>query len=1347
MFNSNFASPPDLPSPNANMYDVDGLDESSFDLVDGANPTFDPNDFLNSDLMSSPAPTTAQLNFGSPVIFQNKAAQSPLPQFHPRSVVSSASPESSTQDSSSDSSGRRKRKSPSESSPGAVFGSYHSQNENSWSDQGLEMARGKRRPKHDSPVMKQEDASMGMLNNSMTQSFNIKSAANSPPAVPGAPASKTWSIGTPRSAGEQDLSAMPYRTRSPATFHFGIGSRDTTPPSAMPFDSTHNTPYMMMRDSPDTDPLSFPGRTPLGSMMDGFTMFSPAPAIQTTTNMGTVRPGDIGRQQIRLHVSPLGQKSRVETQIPIKLTLDPLPAHVKKMHLPTETIAKAKFLAKETRPSHDTLELSAMLVCTSAMEKPEHKAHALQIAREGSHLKRGVNPRRSSTGDTKKGGELDLSDPDSPMNGGPVRICDNCVSRERKRAGRKKAKKQEDEERWYEYEHDRIIMFNTTEYVEFHTPTPAKEPQYAENVSFSPEAKQIDAPMRIVCYCRHQQEKIGFQVIFTIKDFQGRIVAQVMTQSILITDDHKTHTHGVSSTPGLAVVDSANVSIPSFIPGGAVQPHGLPGRAYHSSTNLAGLSSQSFFNNIGNALAQGQRSATSMTPRNLSRPASPSGHTGPKKKRKGSSGQHKIPADLMMTRSDHEPITSTPTATSTSQVMASHVSPESGNFGFDTSMSFGGLTQQNTFNTTPPTPDPSIPQTVNHEKGDNYFFSAPNSAHPSRAPSPTSFARQQIGMYSNAVAAKPNAFSGIQFGANESHPPPTMYKIRPDRGPTSGNIEVVILGKNFNRNLEVMFGDNIATATTFWNSDTLVCLLPPAVNAGAVPVTFVTTDQRSFLPPSSSTLMFTYVNDGQQSLFELAIRLQCQAQTGQGSDHLQYAQNLINALSPGNNFTGGQAGGFNANMLSTGNAEDLMLSIINKVDLIDSPFKPYYEHRTDRGSTMLAVACRLGYERLVAALLARGADPDAADVGGFTPLMLAALCGHVSIVRRLILRGADPGLRNLRGMTAAELAPTPEVRQYVRHRRHYRSVSAGSLFVRSRANSATSTRSLWGPPSSSASSTMYSTEDESALESGNEDENDHIVHVSLSALASRRQSLAALQSRRGSEISRTGADTILSTPAAVPSENAPANTISMLTALRDQMTAQINALQQNLTSMQLSDLLQEQDLRAFGRRISTWGPMMRRVPSPRSASPASSEPPPPYHEACPDSADQDFDTKPPDVLVAESSHSAFTATLLPPSSAHDSTLRQRAAAESTAGKVTIGKTSPTGVEAAELRRIRLERLTPAKYDKNLWSIWFPLLIILVTWYFSGLQAPPFVSWLKSLNVTVTESFGKAFPAL
>lgn len=751
---------------------------------------------------------------------------------------------------------------------------------------------------------------------------------------------------------------------------------------------------------------------------------------------------------------------------------------------------------------------------------------------------------------------------------------------------------------------------------------------------------------------------------------------------------------------------------------------------------------------MNSSLAQGQRSTTSMTPRNLSRPASPTGHMGPKKKRKGSSGQHKIPADLMMTRSDLEPVSVPPAVTSAPQAMNTLVSPDTANFGFDANMAFGGLSQQSTFNTTPPTPEASIAPTKSREHADNYFYSAPNSAHASRAASPTSFARQQMGMFQTPASASGTQINSMAFGANESaQPAPIIYKVRPDRGPTTGNIEVVILGKNFHRNLEVRFGDSIATTTTFWNGDALVCLLPPTLQPGPVHVSFVNSGQRGYSPPNSAAPVFTYVDDTRQQLFELAIQLQCAAQLGPTADYVQFAQSILNATG-GNGFNGGQGGGFNGNVMNTGNTEQLIMAIINKVDLIDSPYKPYYDHRREGGPTMLALACRLGYEQLVAGLLARGADFDIADAGGYTPLMHAAYHGHTAIVRRLILRGADPTLRNLRGVTAAELASSLEVRHYVRHRRHYRSASAGTPYLRSRANSAASTRSLWGPPSSGASSTMYSTEDESAVDSSEEEDEevDVVAPIPISALASRRQSLAALQSRRGSELSPVSSAAMI--PSAGPqTESAAASTIAVFSAWRDQLTAQINALQQNLGSMQLSDLLHEQNLPALSRRFSQLMPTRRDTPSPpRTASP-SSDPPPPYHEACPDGVDNDFDTKPPEVFASQSQTQAgessrtTSASMMRPAPQE---IRQRFAQ----GTITIGKMSPTGEEAAELRRMRQENLRGVGQDRNLWYIWFPLLIIAVTWYlYFGMKAPPLTTWLKSFNDTVAESVGRALPAL
>ena len=60
----------------------------------------------------------------------------------------------------------------------------------------------------------------------------------------------------------------------------------------------------------------------------------------------------------------------------------------------------------------------------------------------------------------------------------------------------------------------------------------------------------------------------------------------------------------------------------------------------------------------------------------------------------------------------------------------------------------------------------------------------------------------------------------------------------------------------------------------------------------------------------------------------------------------------------------------------------------------------------------------------LAALLAAGADADAADDDGLTPLHLAAYAGHHDVVRALLAAGADAraAYGGADGVTAAELA-------------------------------------------------------------------------------------------------------------------------------------------------------------------------------------------------------------------------------------------------------------------------------------------------------------------------------------
>ncbi len=217
-----------------------------------------------------------------------------------------------------------------------------------------------------------------------------------------------------------------------------------------------------------------------------------------------------------LHVYPLPPKSRVETQIPVKLTLHPVPPGTSKIHLQTHTISKSKLVAKPTpEKSPDTLELHAMLVCTSAMQDPAKRGRA--FARAATFSTNGKREdRRSSSGDTTSSD----NDEDKPANGGPVHICIGCIERERKRAARKKTKNVEEEQLWQKDEAKRTIVFNTQEVKEWQEPSPPKTGEnvqspatYGQNAQFPETAVQVDIPMRIACYCRHQEEKIGFQYV------------------------------------------------------------------------------------------------------------------------------------------------------------------------------------------------------------------------------------------------------------------------------------------------------------------------------------------------------------------------------------------------------------------------------------------------------------------------------------------------------------------------------------------------------------------------------------------------------------------------------------------------------------------------------------------------------------------------------------------------------------------------------------------------------------------------------------------------------------------
>ena len=114
--------------------------------------------------------------------------------------------------------------------------------------------------------------------------------------------------------------------------------------------------------------ISMNGGSPLNQNLNfGQSNFPFGMGFAASPSQSSIKPEATQRHVLTVH--PTSLKSRVETQIPIRLTLFPLPPGVKKLRLPSHTISKPKFLAPPSaEPSPDTMELHTNLVCTSAMQ-------------------------------------------------------------------------------------------------------------------------------------------------------------------------------------------------------------------------------------------------------------------------------------------------------------------------------------------------------------------------------------------------------------------------------------------------------------------------------------------------------------------------------------------------------------------------------------------------------------------------------------------------------------------------------------------------------------------------------------------------------------------------------------------------------------------------------------------------------------------------------------------------------------------------------------------------------------------------------------------------------------------
>jgi hypothetical protein len=1116
------------------------------------------------------------------------------------------------------------------------------------------------------------DADFEVSNQQMASDFDFDTAASTPSGYQDAKLTKLktapaiQSFRNAQTINPQRTNLSPRLPATQAPFYFGE-SRESSPLNAMLPTQTQSSwskhspssgleetfnGITMNGDSPGnatfSPNLQFPHN---GFSFDPDSSATPSSFAKDISSPPSTVNSNIGQPE--LFVYPTSLKSRVETQIPIKMILAPLPAGVTKLRLPTHTVSKPKFLAKpEAERSPEILELYTSLVCTSAMQDRSRLERAWARAR-GEEVGSANRPSPASS----LGSQSSKDDDEKPLNGGEVKICSGCIQRERKRASRKKQKKPDEEELFQKDEEKRVIVFNTNEVKEWVEPSKDSQGGISglpnnNQPSLAPGAMQVELPMRIACYCRHQNEKLGFQVIFTIKDHTDKVIAQAMTNSIMITDDHKTHNGpppvmaptsslpNAPQLPGAGVFQSSGLEYPNSQMGG----HKMFKQSF-STTDLSGL--QHNFNpnfpmtatSTPFAIPSGVSTSTSatLTPRNLSRPASPSGPSGPTTKRRKQSGSGKIPSNLTMTRLE----TAQNSAGSTTMPNSAATSPYPTNMSIMNHSDRGFAVpnaRQAQYGTSPPTPNSHETNFMNGINGINRSFSlenlprqavisAPSSRHPSRPGTPSSN-RNSFGAADPSLS---QAVSNHLFGQPSRRPPPLIHKLVPAEGSVTGGTEVTLLGNGFYQGLEVMFGDTEATTTTFWGEKCLNCIAPPALQPGTVTVVFKHEHhQYSSTHTQAQTRhpVFTYTDDREHELFKLALQTLSKQLPHLSDDPYSAAQQLLgghpSSFWPMQGAYGGSSGHHRQGNVADNGPLDLidlesnMLAFLKYLDLggISDPSK--LEARRPSGLTILHLAASLGLTRFVAGLLSRGAQPDVLDNNGNTPMHHAAMNGHTHIIHRLRVAGADNRIRSLRNFTPADLATSLLTHQAaVIPSHHYRSRSAGGtpMGLQSKNASSSSLKSFW-----ENASTSYAYSDDSE-ETGAEDMSQHSGSLELPMALSQRPSAIfdnmrssppARRSTQGSGVMKLS-QPVLSVPDVVRDDQSQISPpAAFMMAWRDHIAAQINQFQEsahwtlpNLPTLPTLPALPDYQAYPMVRRVSSLFP--QRPGSRPATAPGSKE--------------------------------------------------------------------------------------------------------------------------------------------
>ncbi|KAL9936532.1 hypothetical protein V8E36_004600 [Tilletia maclaganii] len=818
------------------------------------------------------------------------------------------------------------------------------------------------------------------------------------------------------------------------------------------------------------------------------------------STQAVVRPSLDELKDLQIHVHGIqmqGHKSRVETQIRMRIELV-RPATSKDTgakferigsfsHLKLPPLSGTKRNSKKYQRSEVEAQKTLYFDATVVNATPPHDriyvcAGCMQRERKRLHRKkRDMNNASAAIPATLDGESVGNVVPpteeemkamgfDSSLPGAQERAMQQMLKDDRKR----------------------VVVFNCGDYVDFNN---------GETI----------LPTRITCYCRHHKAKVGFCIIFTMRDWQGRLLATGSTPPIMITDDHKTSGASSKAHGGTATGNSSTA--PSPIASGGIRPgHSRVGSADSGEDDDDGVPSRqpSPHNNRSGALRNPAGVFKGVQKKVKKERKKPYDDAGGRRRANGSGNSANglamtpyaldnthvsSPADSSAT-SPSNPDTSSFPAT-TPQHMLGNSPPNLMQEAIDA----GSLSPTNLLTNPQSLPDLNLefflqqhglqlnggsalptafqwPQLGSMEPGlQSLDDSALNAQFPINVPiGPISNAVDvQMGVPAEMPAQPQSLFGPIPALGRNTQPNvdvptgPQISKLIPGEGPTSGGIEVTVLGENFEEGITCVFGDVPATNTRVWAANTLVCVLPPSQSPGPVVVTLKGSPYAPNLPafhtPADRPLpLFNYIEASDRALMELALQVVGLQMTGAVQSARDVAMRVVGSghgfgtaaggQTSYNGPTGNQAGmqqqqqqlsvsstqpgdalsGFISSLArgrdgpSQSSFQD---SVLNFVSLLDvdvgeipgaAPRRDAIRLANKEGHTLLHLAVMLGFHRLAVNLLRRGVPVNARDRNGYTALHFAALHGRVTIARLLLNAGARDNIPNWEGQLPIDIA-------------------------------------------------------------------------------------------------------------------------------------------------------------------------------------------------------------------------------------------------------------------------------------------------------------------------------------